>query len=130
MHRTLDLNQTSKKVYGKCPSDLQPGSHVAGLRAGEHVQLPSPVAAHVFLFMQPFKRPRAPELSEHVQSHCLCGVWPVFLLFFLPLHHMFCMQQSVASVSPLSSADIRYASEAWWDPSKMSKARSKATCRA
>lgn len=79
----------------------------------KHVQLPSAVATHVFVLMQTFKEQSPGELSEHEQSHCLCGLWPMFsFLFFLPLHRVFCMKQSVASVSPLNSADIRHAFEA------------------
>lgn len=85
---------------------------VAGKQVGEYVRLLSSATTHVFVLMQTFKEQRPSELSEHEQSHCLCGLWPMFFLFFLPLHRVFCMKQSVASMSPLNSADIRHAFEA------------------
>lgn len=113
-HAQLKTNTTKK---GKKKNNLEileslSKVRVAGKWAGKHVQLPSPVAAHVFVLMQTYKEQRSSELSEHEQSHCLRGHWPMLFLFFLPLHHVFCMKQSVASMSPLNPADTRYAFEA------------------
>lgn len=81
----------------------------------------------MFVLMQTFKEQSPSELSEHEQSHCLRGLWPMCFLFFLPLHRVFCMKQSVASMSPLNSADIRYAFEARWDPPEVTDVRSEIT---
>lgn len=62
---------------------------VAGKQVGEYLQLLSPATTHVFVLVQSFKEQRPSELSEHEQSHCLRGLWPMFFLFFLPLHRCF-----------------------------------------